>query len=274
MVALRLSGRNKEIYDAYGQPALAELVGTALYTFLGAGALVASPLIPTVYTTGDNFQSQGADVVAIAMAHGTAYALAVAATVNISGGHINPATTLAAFLIGRISLLKAIVYLISQLLGGIIGAAFMLAIFPSDPNATPTIGGFGTHDINSDISAGNAWFCEVVLTFWLILMILRVQFDKHNQGLFAPFAIGVCVCLCYLFGIHLTGPSMNPARSFGPKIVSGNWAGHWLLWIGPVCGSILATAVYKAAFEKWEDTSSPNKPTELKDSMKLHPDDD
>eukprot|EP00048_Salpingoeca_helianthica_P005800 m.91773 g.91773 ORF g.91773 m.91773 type:complete len:259 (+) comp13750_c0_seq3:91-867(+) len=227
------------------RPCLAEFLGTMLFVFLGCGAVVS-----------DGYLDEGAveqpKVIAISLAHGFAIAVLVYATAKISGGQLNPAVTLSLMVLGKEPVRKAILIGISQVVGGLCGAAWLLAVFPVNSvgrfKASLDSADYGAHMLADDISVRQGFLMEMMLTFVLVFVILRVAVDPDNMGNMAPLAIGLTVAALHLVGINVTGASMNPARSFGPAVVGDIWYDHWIYWIGPFTGSLLATAVYHFVF--------------------------
>lgn len=216
--------------------ALAEFIATLLFIFLGAG---------TVVVTGGLMKEglTSARLVAIALAHGLAIALLVSATAKISGGHINPAVTFGAWITGKIDLAKAIMYVVAQLVGAIVGAWLLKAVIPAAAQ-----GNLGAHGLGAGITVGGGLLAEIVLTFALVFVVFATAMDPKGLGHLAPAAIGLTVLVDHLFGVPVTGASMNPARSFGPALVAGAWDNHWVFWVGPLVGGALAALVYEFIF--------------------------
>lgn len=214
----------------------AEFIATLLFVFLGAGTVVV-----TGGLLGEGLTS--ARLVAIALAHGLAIALLVAATANISGGHINPAVTLGAWVTGKISLVKGGMYVIAQLVGAICGAYLIAAVVPDSAQ-----GNLGAHGLGSGISVEGGLLAEIILTFVLVFVVFATAIDPKGLGKLAPIAIGFAVLVDHLFGVPVTGAGMNPARSFGPAVVAGAWENHWIYWAGPAIGGVLAASVYEFVF--------------------------
>ena len=213
---------------------LAEFIATLLFVFLGAGTVVL-----TGQMIGDSMTP--ARLLTIALAHGLAIALLVTAVGNISGGHINPAVTIGAMLTSNISIVKGIMYIVAQLVGAIVGALLLTVVLPVD-------GGLGAHSIGSGVSSGAALLTEIILTFALVFVIFAAAMDPKGMSSLAPLAIGLIVAVDHLVGVPLTGASMNPARTFGPALIAGSWADHWIYWVGPVVGGGLAALMYKMIF--------------------------
>ena len=212
----------------------AELLATLLFVFLGAGAVVATGTL-----LGEELTS--ARLLAIATAHGLAIALLVAATAHISGGHINPAVTLGAMLTRNIGLVRGVMYIVAQLVGATIGALLLLAVLPEEGN-------LGAHALGAGVDVGAGVLVEIILTFTLVFVVFATAIDPKGLGQIAPLAIGFAVLVDHFVGVPLTGASMNPARSFGPALVAGEWADHWVYWVGPLIGGALAAAVYRWVF--------------------------
>ena len=234
--------------------AIAELVATFSFVFLGAGAVVGTGMIMDGGLTP-------ARLTAIALAHGLAIAVMVAATARFSGGHINPAVTVAAVVTGKMSITKGSMYVIGQLVGAVAGAFLLKAVIPDALE-----GGLGSHALaqniggtTASISAGTGVLVEVILTFFLVFVIFATAMDPKGPGLpLAPFAIGIVVMLDLFVGVPLTGASMNPARTLGPALAAGQWADHWVYWAGPIAGGIIAAVLYEGVFRKWAGESNGN----------------
>jgi len=199
---------------------VAEFVGTFALIFIGAGALA-------IGTGG---------LVGIALAHGLVIVAFAYAYGHISGTHINPAVTLGLLIAGEIKFVVAIGYWIVQFLGGILGAVVLNAVLPDAGDLGVTILGEG-------VGVGQGLIVEIVLTFFLVNTIFNTAVSG-KAGNFAGLAIGLTLVLCILMGGPLTRASLNPARTLGPAVVSGNYADIWLYFIGPFVGAILAALLY------------------------------
>ncbi len=222
--------------DSTWRASLAEFIATLLFIFLGAG---------TVVVTGGLMKEglTSARLVAIALAHGFAIALLVAATAKVSGGHINPAVTFGALITGKINVGKAVMYVVAQLVGAIVGAVLLKLVIPAAAQ-----GNLGAHGLGAGITAGGGLLAEIVLTFALVFVVFATAMDPKGLGHLAPAAIGMTVLVDHLIGVPVTGASMNPARSFGPALVAGAWNNHWIYWVGPLVGGALAALVYEFFF--------------------------
>ncbi|KAM9319366.1 aquaporin-5-like [Gastrophryne carolinensis] len=205
----------------------AELLGTAIFVFLGLAATLVWPTsLPTVLQ--------------IAFTFGLGIATIVQTFGNISGAHLNPAVTVAFLLSSHISLFRAVCYFIAQMLGSVIGAALLYAFTPEEIH-----GNFGVNQPTNNATEGQAVTVEIILTLQLVLCIFASTDTARDDNVgFPALSIGFSVVLGHLVGIYFTGCSMNPARSFGPALVMGNFNTHWIFWIGPLVGAILAALIY------------------------------
>jgi aquaporin Z len=195
---------------------------------------------------GSIIATQGGNIVAIALAHGLAIGWMVSAVGHISGGHFNPAVTLGFLATRRISLPKAIIYIIAQLLGAIIGAAALTLIFPA-------LGALGRNNpgINNGvpamaqgIGAGSGVLLEAVLTFFLMFVIYGVAVDGRTGKAAAGLVIGLTISMGVFAGGVISGAMMNPSRAFGPELIQQDFSNWWIWWVGPIVGAVVAALVY------------------------------
>lgn len=229
--------------------ALAEAIAVLLFVFIGAGSVVV-----VINTTGGEL-NVGA-ITAIALAHGLAFATMVAMTAKISGGHVNPAVTFAAVVTRRMKLGPGAVYVGAQLIGAVLGALLLQVVL-----VEAVEGSLGAHRGASNFvdGVGAAVVIEAILTFVLVFVVFATAIDaKRGLGHVAPLFIGLAILIDHFVGVPLTGASMNPARSFGPALVSGDWTGDGLDWLaiyvaGPGIGAALAGVVYMLVFWDRED---------------------
>ena len=219
---------------------LAELIGTLMFVFVGAGSVVVVTGIIGVSPRDD-----AAALTAIALAHGLAIAVAVAGTAKISGGHVNPAVTFGAVITGRLKLTTGVLYVAGQLTGAVIGALLLEAAVVGDVE-----GSLGAHSLNLGAldGEGGGVLVEAVLTFVLVFTVFATAIDPRGMGNLAPIAIGLAILIDHLVGVPLTGASMNPARSFGPALVADVWDDHWVYWVGPLAGGGIAALAYYLTF--------------------------
>lgn len=215
------------------QPLLAEFLGTFFFCFAGIAAIVSAA--PAV--------GSGAGIVGIALAHGLALSVAVNAFGGISGAHFNPAVSIGFFVTGRLPLLSLGPYIGAQLLGATTAALICRMIFPAEAVAQAQLG----LPLPAVWAPSMAVFLgEFVMTFLWMTAMFGTAVDVRGQGVkIGGFGIGLTVAFDILAGGALTGASMNPARSFGPALVIGNFAWHWLYWVAPIAGACVAAIVYE-----------------------------
>lgn len=206
---------------------VAELVGTFALIFIGAGAgaLAAGGLV------------------GVALAHGLVVLAFCYAYGHISGNHINPAITIGLLAAGEISVAKAASYIAAQLLGGILGA-FTLS-FALGAEA----GKLGATNLTPGVSPLQGLVVEAILTFFLVNTVFNAAVSG-KAGNFSGLAIGMTLTFCILMGGPLTGASLNPARTLGPAIVTGNFADIAIYLVGPPLGAIAAALLYKFVTSK------------------------
>jgi aquaporin NIP len=205
--------------------AAAEGLAAFALVFAGCGAIVAN-------TRGGSLGTVG-----IALVFGLVIMAMVYATGHLSGAHINPAVTLAFTLTRHFPAREAGVYIAAQLVGAIAAALTLLAVWPSEPASlgatVPSVG------------SGSALLYEVLMTAVLMFVVMAVATDTRAVGATAAIAIGGTIGLDALFGGPITGASMNPARSLGPALVSGEWSEIWVYLVGPVVGASLGAIAYQ-----------------------------
>jgi len=231
---------------------IAELLGTAMLTFFGTGVAIA------VLSRGG---MTAPAIIAIGLAFGFAGATAIYATAEISGGHINPAVSIGMFAAMKMPLITCLLYIGAQITGGILGSALVKGCIPNELASnvnyasTSLAQNFpwntGKGSGTSSINIGQGVLIEIVLTYTLVFTAFataKLPREKSNMGRMAPLAIGLAILIAHLFGALFTGPSINPARSFGPAVISGYWDNHWVYWVGPIVGGILAGLTYKYLF--------------------------
>jgi aquaporin Z len=179
----------------------------------------------------------------LALANGLVIALMVSAVGFISGGHFNPAVTLGFLVTKRIAPVLAVWYWLVQFGGAALAALLLKWVLPS---AAKSGGNLGVPVVGSGISSGQAVVIEAVLTFFLVWVIFATAVDsrgafKQVAGLPIGFAIAAGVLMAYA----LTGGAMNPARAFGPQLVSNHWSNFWVWYIGPFAGAVIAASLYE-----------------------------
>jgi MIP family channel proteins len=186
-------------------------------------------------------------LVGIALAHGVALFVIVSIFSYISGAHVNPAVTIGVLLARKIDAAKAVGYLIAQLLGAAVAAFVLRMIFSADTWEPVNL---GAPAVSDSIGVGRAILVEALLTLFLVHAVLATAVDERGPKAIFPFSIGLVLTMDILVGGPLTGAAMNPARAFGPALASGFWTSHYVYWIGPLLGGIIAALIYNKFFAK------------------------
>jgi MIP family channel proteins len=209
----------------------AEAIGTFGLVFIGAAVVVVN----------GGFPNSGIGLLGIALAHAVVLSVMITATMTISGGHLNPAVTLGLAATRRIDPLSAAAYIVTQLVAAVVAALLVKLLLPQHAVEAAML---GVPVIASSVSLGQAIGIEVVLTFFLVSAVFgtAVSPDAPRVG---GFGIGLVLLFDILVGGPLTGAAMNPARAFGPAVVSGAWVGQLVYWIGPIVGGLLAAVVWQ-----------------------------
>lgn len=146
--------------------------------------------------------------------------------------------TLGLWLAGAVPFVRSILVAIAQVIGGIAASAVVLAIFPGKLAVQTTL--------SDATSVGQGFLIELFLTFQLLVTIMMLAGEKHAATFMAPIGIGLSLLIAELSGVSFTGGSLNPARSFGPALVLGDFPSeHWIYWAGPAAGAVLAAGLYK-----------------------------
>src|SRR5437660_5795197 len=236
---------------------LVEFIGTFSLIFIGAGAAA---------VVGDGVGLPG--IAAIALAHGltvTAFAFAYG---PVSGGHFNPSVTTAVLAAGAMRAGEAAGYIVSQLVGGLLGALLLEAVLGGADT------GLGTPDLAHNLGLGATtltvtpwagYVIEAVLSFFLSTVVLSTAV-AGRAGNLAPLAIGVTLILNIIMGGPLTGAAFNPARALGPMVATGNFNDAWLFLTAPIVGAIVAAIVHtglaRLAQERMPSASAARTPAE------------
>lgn len=204
---------------------IAEAIGTFALVFCGTGAIVINQ------ETGGTVSHAG-----IAITFGLIVMAMIYALGNISGAHLNPAVSIAFAIAGRFPLKQVAPYIISQVAGAILASLALKLLFPANQllGATLPMG-----------SAMQSFGLELVLSFFLMLVIINVATGSKEQGMFAGLAIGSTVLLEAMFAGPICGASMNPARSFAPALVSGHFEHLWIYLAATVAGMVIAVPIWK-----------------------------
>jgi len=226
------------------RPALAEFIASTLFIYLSCGCGV---------TAATTFTNPGPAVIAIALSFGLMIFVLAFTIGHISGGHINPVISLSFMLLKKISRRRAFCYIAAQFFGMLLGAGFLRGTTPDDHYST---GCFAANFVHPGMNTGQAFLSEIILTFWLLMVVCAAtDAFKSNQTL-VPLAIGLCITCCHLMSMPITGTSLNPTRSFASAAVASNvpgceyvWNDMWVWWFGPILGGVLGAVMYDYVFQ-------------------------
>lgn len=222
-------------YKSLTQQLLAEFIGTFLYL--------------TIALLGSN-DIKGYSIVCEALANGLIIAAIIYIFGPLSGAHINPAVTVGVLVNGYISLWKALLYIVAQICGGLVGATVAYGL-TADTQYARDLGATIPHEM---LNTGRVFGFECLLTFLLVLTILTLAYPRY--GYFKKsgcLVVGFCVvgCQCACLGYSA---SMNPVRALGPAIIMNVWNEHAMYWIGPLIGGLAAGLVYRFLLCEWRRT--------------------
>lgn len=185
----------------------------------------------------------------VATCFGLAIAILVYASATFSGGHLNPAVTIAMLIAKKVSLMRAVAYWVVQFAGAILGSALIYAVDRSGWDAANG----GINDIIPGITHAAGWLLEMLLTALLVFVVFAATDSKRGAvgahlPVLAPFAIGFTVFVCHLVAIPIDNCCVNPARWLGPAVITGDYAQVWPFLVGPISGAILAAVLYELCF--------------------------
>jgi aquaporin-4 len=221
---------------------LAESIATFALVFFGPLSVT---MAAALFGTGLSIEG----IIMISLAHGAAIGLMIYAFGHISGAHINPAVTIAMMVTRNINVKDGAGYIGAQIVGAIVAAFAHKAILPEAGAKV----NFGTQGGPSELlnhSAVSGLAVEIILTFFLVTTIFMAAVHRKAAAGMAGIAIGGMIFLIHLVGVPLTGASVNPARTLGPAIVSGYWDFHWIYWVGPIVGAVIAGLIMQYVYVK------------------------
>lgn len=231
-----------------GKRCVAEVIGTFWLVFGGCGAAVLAAGLPAV----------GIGYLGVSFAFGLTVLTMAYAIGHISGCHLNPAVSVGLMVGGRFKSSDLLPYIVSQVIGGVLGAS-ALYVIASGQAGFSTAAGFASNGFAERSPHGYSmvagFVAEVILTGMFLIIILGST-DRRAPAGFAPIAIGLGLTLIHLIGIPVTNLSVNPARSTGPALFAGSAAitQLWLFWVAPILGAAIGGAIYKSVFEADERT--------------------
>ncbi|XP_051152509.1 probable aquaporin PIP2-4 [Andrographis paniculata] len=217
---------------------IAEFIATLLFLYIA---------ILTVISYKSHGSCAGIGNFSIAWAFGGMIFVLVYCTAGVSGGHINPAVTFALFIARKVSLVRAVSYIVAQCLGAICGCGLVKVFQRTEYERF----GGGANELGPGYNKGTGLAAEIIGTFVLAYTVLSATDPKRNARdshvpVLAPLPIGFAVFVVHLGSMSITGTGINPARSFGAAVMYGNhkaWHDHWIFWAGPMAGAAIA-AIY------------------------------
>jgi aquaporin TIP len=228
--------------ESLGKAAVAEFVATFALIFVGAGAVIVA-------------SSGQLDLVGVALAHGLVLAVMVSVTGHVSGGHVNPAVTIALWAAGKVGTQRGAVLIVAQLVGAVMGALLLRYVVGG---GAFDAGGAGTPALAPGLAVGKGIVLEAILTFFLVFVVFGTAVDdKGPWNKTAGFTIGLTIAFDILAFGPLTGAAMNPARWFGPALVGGQWADALVWIVGPIAGAIIAGVLYTAVLLRGREPATP-----------------
>ncbi|KAJ0986087.1 hypothetical protein J5N97_004443 [Dioscorea zingiberensis] len=235
MAKLALGNREEAAHPDCLRAVLAEVVLTFLFVFAGVASAMAAG---KMFGGADSIMG----LTAVALTHGLVVAVMISAGLHISGGHLNPAVTIGLAVGGHITIIRSVLYILAQLIAS--SLACLLLRFLTGGLDTPV------HTLAAGMGPLQGVIMEIVLTFSLLFSVYGTIVDPKKgctAGL-GPLLVGLVVAGNIIAGGAFSGASMNPARSFGPALVSWNWTDHWVYWIGPLIGGAFGGLVYDYVF--------------------------
>jgi aquaporin PIP len=242
-----------------------EFVGTAVFIFLAIGSVTSGCQTKDVKAASGNAGDtsvaevvpgscflQSTTLLNIALSFGLSLFIVIYFTASFSGGHINPAVSLAMFITKRISLLRCVIYTIFQCAGAAVASIVLKGLNPVGYKAAAG----AANQLNAEAGAtiGVALGYEIILTFVLVFVVFAATDTKRALmtaplPVLAPLSIGITVFAIHLVGVPIDGCCVNPARGFGAAAVARVWSDYWIFWVGPFVGAIIAAVLYEAAFK-------------------------
>ena len=221
---------------------VAEFFAFMLFVLMATGAIVAVTAI-----NGGAAPSGAADIAFISISHGLAISVMLFALDKMGSAHLNPAVTLAFIVLRKVKVAPGLIIMLAHFIGACCATALLYAMVNDDIG---NVTNFGAHGVNTAVVGGDggAFLVEMVLTAALLAVVIGSIVAKRNWGVSAPLAIGMAVMLIHFVAIPMTGASVNPARTFGPALISNSFDSFWVYILAPSVGAILAAVLYHHFF--------------------------
>ncbi|KAJ0967628.1 hypothetical protein J5N97_024545 [Dioscorea zingiberensis] len=228
---------------------IAEFIATLLFLYITVATVIGYKHQSDTTLGNADAACSGVGILGIAWSFGGMIFILVYCTAGISGGHINPAVTFGLFLARKVSLIRALLYMIAQCLGAICGVGLVKGF----QKAFYVRYGGGANELASGYSRGTGLAAEIIGTFVLVYTVFSATDPKRNARdshvpVLAPLPIGFAVFMVHLATIPITGTGINPARSFGAAVIYNKdkaWDDQWIFWVGPFIGAAIAAGYYQ-----------------------------
>ncbi|XP_042498106.1 aquaporin PIP2-5-like [Macadamia integrifolia] len=226
---------------------IAEFIATLLFLYITVLTVIGYKSQTDPNNNGDD--CGGVGILGIAWAFGGMIFVLVYCTAGVSGGHINPAVTFGLFLARKVSLIRAVMYMVAQCLGAMCGVGLVKGF----QKAYFVRYGGGANEVSAGYSKGTGLAAEIIGTFVLVYTVFSATDPKRNARdshvpVLAPLPIGFAVFMVHLATIPITGTGINPARSLGSAVIYNKdkaWDDHWIFWVGPFIGAAIAALYHQ-----------------------------
>ncbi len=220
--------------SSLSQRLAAEFLGTFVFVLVGAGSAVGTRAL--------GVSDPAASLLIAALANGLGLAVAVSATMGVSGGSLNPAATLALFVAKKLSARDVLPYIVVEVAGATLA---VLALVASLPAALGNAVNWGSPTLAASMNVGQGTLLELLMTVFLVVAIFGTAVSPKAPKV-GGFGIGLALLADVLLGGPFTGAAMNPARAVGPMLAGGFFPAYWYVyWIGPIAGALLVGALYR-----------------------------
>jgi MIP family channel proteins len=236
--------RRVTMVETTWRAALAEFVASFAFVLIGMGsAIVAGPY--------------GSGLIGEALSAGFVLAAMISVTAHISGGHVNPAVTIGVWVAGKISSVRAVVYILAQVAGGILAAVVLRVVLPP---AEWRVADLATPVLSRGVGPGKGILIEALATFLLVFAFFGTMLDERGPFFrTAGLTVGLVTAVDILAFGPLTGAATNPVRSLAPALISGTWDDWWVYWMGPLAGGVIGAVLYWSAFLRHREPQVPER---------------
>lgn len=227
---------------------IAELIGTLFLVFFITS-------VATLFVATGNQAQFGSDFAVVGLVNGLVLFGMIMIFGGVSGGHFNPAVTVAVAAVRRIDPVDALIYILAQLSGAVLGALLTKALLVDEGRA----GHYGAPQVTALLSGSklDGFIVEGIGALVLVLAVLAIALGTRSEKDWAPFTIGTTLAFIVMVGGPLTGGSFNPARWFGPALVGNHWGGVWPFVLGPLVAAVVGALIFRYVIEAGEQAAPP-----------------